>query len=320
MNILIYVTTLLMLLAILTYSRLENFRSSGGFQTGFINRIGLEENTILSKHAESWYGKLKPNSKAANENNADSTAGSRLSVHLLIKQEKREKQQEAYQQTRALLKQLIHELYNKESFYTEMAQKQPNFVEAILNEIQAAALEVEKKQNITKATGLLNLKFNDEELHMAFVKMMHGLPVQATETPKPEATKSFVVQLVDVEKTDTDDELLEGIEATETHAPTGYVSLLDFITVRPTTKVRVFLAAQPLLLAIYQEPGVVENIMERRQELYKTLKDTPKSETKKVQEELSKAFEQEFALKGHSEEYKAILDFSITKTNPRSYK
>lgn len=320
MNILIYVSTLLMLLAIMTYARVENFRSTAGFEYGFVHRIGMEQQEVLSNKAEAWYGRLRPNSHAnCRDESANPLAGSRLSVHLLLNEKKRDNHPEEYKATRALLKQLLVELYAKEQFFQEIAIKQPNFLDSILNDIQSSASMLPKEQTITNATAMLNLKINDQELHSIFVKMMHGLPKLENVDMETEKRSNILQPIEYTEKLDIDDEGQVAVETSETHAPSGYVSLLDFITTRPTLKVRVFLASEPLLMAIYGDPQLVESIIEKRQEYYKTLK-AHKEDDKKVKADLTNQFKQEFEQKGNAGEYSKILDYTVTRTNPKDYK
>lgn len=314
MNVLLYVMTLLMLLSTLTYARVVNFRSLLGFQAGFVHYMGAIEHKIINHSSKEWYEKLVVGSHKGNPQERDRKAGSRLSLYLLINQKEREKSQEAYIKTRELTKLLMTYLYGETDFFKEMIAKRSNFLDDILNEIQHGAEQIPQEQKIINPAGLLNLNFADQELHLIFYKMMTGLPDGISEPPAS-SKKNLNVEETNL---DTDDEIDASVESEEAHASAGYVSLMDYITVRPTTTLRVFLASRPLLLSIYGDEYIVNNVIEKRQELYRKLKSQDEG-VDALKKELSKEFQNEFGVVGKASEFKVILDFSVTKTDPKKY-
>ncbi|HEY4830962.1 MAG TPA: hypothetical protein VIH61_00140, partial [Waddliaceae bacterium] len=95
----------------------------------------------------------------------------------------------------------------------------------------------------------------------------------------------------------------------------GYPSLLDFITVKKKKLViRVFLASQPLLMALFGNPGVVKQILESRIQLYRELKSEAKTAP-----QASEEFKNLFINKRLPNIPDAMLNFDVSGTNPANY-
>lgn len=316
MNVLIYVITFLMLLSILTYASLDSFRNFVGLQAGFIHYMqATERKTVNETMKKVQYDgsiiKSTPPSKTEKEDEAKSTpkskATSRLSLYILLNPEERAKNDEAYKETRALLKQLITDLYSKEQFFQDISKTHPNFIEEIFNAIQEASDQLPPDQKITETLDLSKLKLNPPELHYVFYLMLNGLP--KLEVPPKDPSEKSKKEC----PPDENDEIDAELESQEVHAKAGYTSLLDSITVRNTSnKTRVFLASKALLTSIYKDPHIVDNILTERKDLFKQVR------AKKLTPiEASRLFEGH--LKGQSTNYEQLLDFSVTKTNPKEY-
>ncbi|MBA3958520.1 MAG: hypothetical protein H0X51_09055 [Parachlamydiaceae bacterium] len=321
MNILLYVIVILMLLTTMSYARWESFLAVMGLQRGFVHYMGSTEQAAINSNAATWYHTIVVRDKAATQpkKGEASKPGGRLSFHLFLKESDREKYHAEYQKTRALAKQLMTSLYGEKRFFVEMAAKRPNFLDDILNEIEHASSNLESNKSIKETAGLLNLEFVDPDLHHTFYLMMRGIP---TEKKVEEDTKPS--SFIEEESTlDTDEEEDHAIESKESHASLGYLSLMDFITVRPNSnKVRIFLAPRPVLNAIYDDPHLVDGIIEKRLSFYRELNRFRKdhkdeSERKTHKDELSKRFSDEFSQLGHAPEYKDLLDFSVSGTLPQ---
>lgn len=319
MNILTYVMTILLLLVSLTYAQLENFHATAGLQTGFIAYMETRERKPISELADTWYHTLKATHRKKAEQplkegpkNEKVKANSRLSFHLFLDKEDRDANQDVYQKTRDLAKRLMTVLYGEQEFFKEMAQERPNFLNEIIDELEAASERLPKDVKIDKATLLSKLEFMDKKLEYTFQLMLRGLPKPV---PKPvDPTEISNKQDADASELDTTDDETVAIESQEVHAEPGYVSLIDYINVRPYLKVRVFLASRPLLTAIYQDPAIVNHIIAVRDEMYKKVrKDKSEAGT------LSKEFEATFSMQGTAATYGLILDFSVTNADPKQY-
>lgn len=320
MNILLYVITLLLVLSAMTYAKWSNFESSIGLQKSFMQYVGSVEQNGSYNNAENWYHRIKVRKNKQTEKKESDTIDKntsigRLSFHLLLKKSDREKFSNEHQQIRLLTKRLMNVLYGDKSFFIEMATKRPNFLDEILDEIQNASDRFTEKEQIKEVTALSNLEFVDRDLHHTFYLMMKGLPhIKNRET--------HAIQ--EGNPVDVDDEEDHAAESKESTSKGGYVSLTDMISVKPVFKIRVFLASKPLLLAIYADPTSAENVIEKREDVYRQLRrfgadgNASSKEYETLKASLAKEFENE-ASRGMIEEFRPLLDFTVSKTNPNKY-
>lgn len=322
MNILLFVMTMLMALSLLTYARLENYRTFSGMKAQFSTYMESVERKPINEAAKDWYNDILVNKKVSKTQREQASGCARLSLFLLLNKEARDKEPEKHQQTRTLAKQLMIALYGAERFFKEMASEHPTFLDEILTEIETLSAALPKGKHITKAEGLANLQLSNESLHRVFNRMLHGeLPPETGKevlAPAPLVTEpefSFGLSVTLPEESDNnDDELDAAIESDEAHAPEGYVSLIDHITVVNRRHIRVYLASRALLMAIYGDRDIVESIIETRRAFYKQLKADSAAKNA-----LSQQFKDTFSNSGQASSYSAILDFTVTKTDPKGY-
>lgn len=323
MNILLFVMTILMALSLLTYARLENYRTFSGMKAQFSTYMESIERKPINEAAKKWYDDITVNTKFSPIQREQAPGGcARLSLFLLLNKEARDKAPEMHQQTRTLAKQLMIALYGGERFFKEMASEHPTFLDEILTEIETLSDALPEGKKIIKTEGLATLQLSNESLHRVFNRMLHGeLPAEIEKeasAPAPLFTKvefSFGLSVTLPEEADNnDDELDAAIESDEAHAPEGYVSLIDHITVVDRKKIRVYLASRALLLAIYGDRDIVESIIEARKALFKQLKAEGT-----LKNALSQQFKDNFSNSGQAPSYSAILDFTVTKTDPKGY-
>lgn len=295
MNILLYVTAIILILASLNYAKMQGLQTTLGLKSSFMAYMAESQRTASEQAAEGWYKAIQVNTKnsSSTKRNPTNSATSRLGLYCLVNQQERERSPEKYAQTRELFKSLIAHLYKQEKFFLQMNEKNPRFLDALIDEIILAA-DSSDKQKIKRPEGLLNLVFSPtaEELHYTFYLMMQGKP----------ALKS------------SEEEKLEDTSKEESHAHAGYVSLMDYISVRnQSKKVRVFLAPKDLLTAIFGDVEIASRVIELREELSR---ESKRKEGRSL-EELTTQFKGAFEQAGHAQNYSDILDFSVTKTKPK---
>jgi hypothetical protein len=321
MNILLYVMTMLMALSLLTYARLESFRTFSGMKMQFTTYMQAIERQPINTISQEWYDRTVVNRRVSQDTRDKAPGSSRLSFYLFLNKEEREKQTEAYQQTRELAKHLMVALYGTENFFKEMLSEHPTFLDEIIMEIETLSEALPKGKKITKAAGLANLQLSNPELHRVFNRMLHGELPPVQETPK--ATKPLFTEvefsfgksgIISEASNDDDDEMDAALESEEAHSQVGIVSLIDNITVKNRKKIRVYLASRALLLAIYGDHGTVDSILETRKQMYGQLKSDGT-----LKDSLSQSFKERFSNMGHASSYTAILDFAVTKTEPTQY-
>lgn len=320
MNILIYVITMLMLLSVLTYSKMDSFRTLIGFSAGFQHYMQVTERKQNNDINETLYDAIhvrkkpeeisqsmdsgKPPKKTVNKNSP------RISWHLLLNQPARENNPEGYAKTRELLKQLFTSLYKEQPFFKEFSEKRPNFLDQILDEVVMASEGLVGKNKITSSLGLSTLEFNDPELHYVFNQMMKGIP--ALERKNDESSQKLIIQN---REQDIDDELDSEMAASEDSSKAGYASIVGYTTVEGSNpKVRVFLASRPVLMAIYGDAQYVDKVIESRELLFKRVRQTGMNPV-----EATEQFQGEASGLGQAAAFASILDFSVTNTDPKSY-
>src|SRR5262245_23169398 len=126
MNILLFVTTMIMILASLTYARIEMYRSFSVMQSQFNNFMQKTERSHTNLTTEWWYDNHKASKGKPNEKKTPSVKSeglSRLSFFIFLHPEKRQGHEKEFPMLQALAKKLIHLLYKDQLFYQTMEQK-----------------------------------------------------------------------------------------------------------------------------------------------------------------------------------------------------
>lgn len=85
---------------------------------------------------------------------------------------------------------------------------------------------------------------------------------------------------------------------------------------RDSERIRVYLAPKDLLQAIFDDPAVVNEVINTRQDLYKS---AVKSEKPADIDKLSTAFMTQFIERRDPSVSGDLLDFTVNKTNPKEY-
>lgn len=310
MNVLIFVMTMLMLMALMTYARLNAYRSSQVFQTLFEHYMQRDERGYINVAAEKVYAATKGSTKGGKSSGQRVSASPRVSLGPLIKKTEKESAPQVYHHFAALLKSLMTTLYAKQPFFTEMQAQRPSFLDEIITALVRSVDELPSDKRPKKAADLANIRLGDEQLDDVFYKMLRGAPynevynAESTSiTPSPEQAQG--------DEDQSDASVIEK-EGEEYKSPKGYFSLLDFITLQPVNKVRVFLAPTEVLKAIFIHDDIVNDIIRKRKELYHQALVTDSEGVKS----LSASFKNEFDNREDPAVGSDILDFTVTKTNP----
>lgn len=302
MNILLFVMTMLMVFAMLTYAKMENFRSFSHMQIQFQQYMQKIERKHISDQALVTYNKTSM-SQGKGSKGPRTAASPRLSWYLLTNTAEREKQTEAYDQMINFSKKLIHLLYGNQSFFKEALEKRPNLLDEIF-------MAITSDHKMVKANEFANLDLGDPVLNDAFYKMLKGNPVIER--------KSVQTEIIPEQLTLTEDEELTSaaeaeLEANESKADEGYTSLLDYITIDKTQKIRLFLAPPAFLLAIFGDEGFVNDIREERYRLYRQVVNGS------IKAEDANGQFQAFVASRIGNFNPELFDYSVTKVNPRDY-
>lgn len=322
MNILLFVTSMILLLALLTFARIETYRSFSVLQGEFNKYMRISERSEINETAAAWYKKsVAEKSTASITKNAKGKARSKLSFIVFVDNEKRTKYAKEYPQLLILTKKLIRTLYGNMKFYQEMEQNQPGFIDALLQALGSAAepyFKNKKKKIIKRAEDLSILMLGEPDLDDAWYKILSGTLKKNELLPEQKTTEAErpMVELPsgpEEDGSENDDQEHESESLCDYRSPQGYYSLLDYITLEDAARIRVFLASEGLLSAIFDDPATVADIIKIRHDLFRSV-DNGSITT----EAASTQFKTQFLprVEGMDE---TILDFSVTKTNPRNY-
>lgn len=293
MSILVFVMSLIMLLSVMTWSRLETFLQS---------RLQAEEWVWLMKESErSVFNRIEkahvpaktaaqktpkaPKDKKTDSKPAPTPGSGQISLAWLFDKSFRENAKERSPKMQEVIEKLIDNLWKDQPFYKKLESERPRFVRALLAEI----IEL-TGDKIKKFEDLIDLNWRDYELKEALGRMIQsGLvykrpPLKPGEKPEVPA-----------------------------HSPVGFQSLKDYFTSKKLDKIRVWLAPRALLLALFNDPQTVAEIVRKREELYKEVKNS-RSLSGEAQTAYTKQFEGAFSSRTP---YGDLLDFTVTTTDPR---
>lgn len=230
MNALPLVMGLIFILTIMTVEKYEKFQNNYIVQHAYQIYIDKKDRAVINRRQE-----LLRDSKTE-ETNSQRQLSFRSFV---VKGTDRES--EMYKQNRQIIVDLIKGLYGHTTFYLELEQKRPQFVEEILDGLMTATSSLSEQGKMKRIEDISRIQLIDPELQEAYYKMLKG--------------------------TMTRRELIENplLRAN----PKSYRSLLDFIHFNNFRDIKVHLASRELLKAIFEEDELVEKIIQKRKELAK---------------------------------------------------
>jgi len=193
-----------------------------------------------------------------------------------------------------------------------MLKERPSFLDELVNSIVHTIDSMPKKDQPKKVEELANMKLPDEQLNTVFYKMLNGAPYKYAEEDKKGQQMAQPVEEGVAEDSSNDATVIKD-DFDDFKSPKGYVSLLDFITLKPYQKVRIYLASREVLMAIFNNEDTVNSIINERKALFRqAMRDADTNE-------LEKTFQGSFESKKDAEIDSDMLDFSVTKTNPKDY-
>jgi len=316
MNVLIFVVTMIMLLSVMTYARLESYRNSQAFQVIFKQYMQEDERGYINQQAKVAYDKIKVGTKKGAKSSKKINASPRLAIGSLFNSDRASKEQE-WTQTKVLLKNLIKNLYSVQPFYKKMEQEDPSFVDHLITAITQAIDDLPKEKRPKKPSDLATLTLEDPKLDRMLYEILRGASYMVVVTDEQkmlaEQKNSNALKPNESEAETSEDEEDASEEEQEFKSPPGYFSLLDFVT-GYSKPVRIYLAPKEVLQSIFPGNEIVQSIMEERERLYKQAMNDGDTQ------QLSETFKEQFLkMKDPSIDDKA-LDFSINKTNPKRYR
>lgn len=273
-----------MLLAIMTYGRLESFRGFAFMQAQFKEYMTKTERLHVNEEAENRYKKspASKREKGDQESQERNPASSTLSFRLFIDKAERDKHPAEFEVHTAIAKNLLRFLYGQQPFFQELEQTRPDFLDGLFSALGEVTEGFSDEEKLKKKKEIATLDLKDPELNDVFTLMLRGV-----EGPEAKETANFLLD-------------------------SGYYSLLDFITLqKDKLTTRVYLASPQLLMALFGRPDIVSDIKETRQRLYRDVVNEAIT-TKEAEEELRARFE-DLRLPEVPEK---MLNFGVSKTRP----
>lgn len=303
MNILMFVMTMLMLLTMITYARLESFRAFSTVQAQFEKFMETNEREYTNNQAEKWYDTTKVNA-GLKRNYSPKVGSPRISWYVIINQAVREKNPDHYQLISDLSKKLIIHLFRDSEKFQNALKKNHELLDELLVAIANAAAKLPADKKIKISEDLSTLDLENEELNQLFYDLLKGIYIEkkANATSIKESQK---------DRGDQEDQALE--DALEYRSESHRVSLLDYLTIR-NLKIKLFLAPPPILESILDvSDQEVQDIQSFRNDLYRDVMNKHKTK-----EEATKEFQQELQSRFPFLS-DTCYDFSVTKVNPKNY-
>jgi hypothetical protein len=177
-----------------------------------------------------------------------------------------------------LLKNLMISMYGNENFYLEAKEEVPDFEDRFLINLYERTKDREKK--VTRVKALATIELDDELQNYVRYKIFNG-------------NKSRYDK-------DSADEV-------------GYYPLLQFTSItKRKTLLSLWLAPKPLLMALFQNPDVVQEVIEARRDIYNDLrKDKNQSAVTTKENELRLRFSSSI----HDIDTQ-FIDFKVSRTRP----
>jgi hypothetical protein len=289
MNLLIYITALLLSLSALSYHSLQSFFTTSYSQALWDKELKEESSCRFNDSVETKYKKLSKTPSFQDEDygdevdekdkkrNQDAAAG--INFRFLVYEKTVEEHPTERDMMIEVAKNLITILYGEQEFFKIKTALRPDVVDALFEALIEGQYGPKKPTDIKK---LEKISMNDpllREFYYAIIK-------SADLGPQGNKAVSLGKKKLDC----------------------GSTSFADFLSNKSANKIRVFLAPSALLLALFQNEATVLSIIEMRKELHKEIK----SKTKEID-----AATQEFssAFSGYSS-YQEILDFNAGTTAP----
>lgn len=285
MNLLIYVTALLLSLSALSYQSLSRFQSNADKEKFWNRRLRIDAVCAYNERVRDQYddAKEKPETKSNDNPDKDKPqqeAYAKINMKFLISNLTEDATPETLTAYESVAKRLIRVLYGEQPFFKNLLNKNPNLLEQLFPALRKANSELKKPIGLVR--NLSNIPLPDEDLKSLWYNLC-----------KKAALGPTAMQALDPMGNKEDN--------------CSDTCFTNFLGVKGS-KIRVYLAKPALLFALYEEEGLVKQIIEKREELYKQAKN--KSNLTMLSEDFKAQFQ------GKSP-YDDILDFSVSTSDPR---
>lgn len=277
MQILTFVSVTLMVMAIITYARLEHFLNFQVMNSHYQPYIEQTQREGFNRGQKANYDADHVSEGKEKESVGDAAA--KLSFFYILNKDVRNNKPEITRQHLEIAKNLMKILYSKHEFFEEI-NKNPGLLDQLLKELMESVDEkIEKKRaqegsrgkqaNIARIRDLGKVELASPELGNVLYKMLRAT---MKETAKPQKEIQKIVDLT-IDEEDLEIESDEDSKDEQSQSKEGDFSLFDYITLKEGPKIRMFLTSREMLQAIYGESSpAVDEVIKVRGQLYYQVK------------------------------------------------
>ncbi len=281
MNVLLFVMAMLMIMGMMTYTKLNKFRSHSIVNAQFENYMEFTERQDINEIAEKTYDGMVLKTKNSADNPKRNTNLSKLPIAVLLEGTAGENTN-MYQTVRYIFKEIIKSLYSSQDFFKELQKEKPDFIDEIINLLPQANRDLPGKSKLTTGKDLANFDLKDPALNTFLYKILKGASYPSS--------------------------------AAEKNTSQGYPPLTDYFDVKKNKKLRIYLAPLTTLRILFP-PHVADEIVQTREYFYVEV-----SGDRLTSEEATKRFQAMFGEKLNQNLAPDLFDFAVTKTDPKKYK
>lgn len=303
MNLLVFVLSFLMLIAAISYQGLAHYKANALVRGIWDRIIRIEEPCSFNSSVENEFKQIKgtrltKKAQAELEEKEDEAAkgSSKINFRFLTDPAYPKDYPKQTEQMEIVIKKLISILYSDQPFFQELYLARPTIVQDIINALRTLSEELGDKK-ITSTDKLSKISLKDEGLEKLWHQLLRKNPVS-----------SHVLQILfnltpeDIQK--------EGKNLCfETN-------LLAYLNNSKVQQLRLYLASRPLLLALLDDQNLVNELIQKRKELYKEVKRKNSPMTPDEAEKELKNFAAKFPTLAN---FDTIINYKVTKTDPSDY-
>lgn len=233
MNIILLIFAFISTISLITYAQLANLRELAAVRKEYACYMETEERAAFIKAQNKLYEEYhREGTKNEDPKPSPVSASRKLNLYSFLYAQ--EDSIRSYT-IDTLLKNLLDILYQEQTFYIELKEKRPHFIEELIQKLKNG-LKKDEKFDLEKPANLCNIELYDEELQYFLALILSGTQTQCGET--------------------------EGIHSLE--------PLIE--TKKTVLAIRIQLTSKEMLLAIYRNLQIVDEILAKREELQRIVK------------------------------------------------
>lgn len=295
MNLLIYVITLILVIAALSYQSLDRYKQGAYLRIALSHRLRMESICDFNQLVMEANRSLKrSNARTAEKSEEEPEQGSdglsRINFRYLIDPDFYKANPDKIPLMTSILKKLLDTMYGNQLTYQRTMKERPNALEELLTTLREENKELGKK-GVKNVKNLGKFKVQDTILRDFWYQLLKPNPMDLN-------AMKIILQKPSNE-IDMNEACIE-------------YSLEDFLSQGNKVMLRVYLAPPLLLYAILKDEAAVSEVLRQRQDIYNRF-------TKETANELSNEFKTFCQQYSEMNSLTPILDFKVTGTNPKSY-